>query len=78
MSELEIQRRQEYKRNRKKWTLIQLIAIGVLVALALGSFLVYNRMNRTYYVECVENSNIDYKVQYRENNFFEEVTPIHE
>ena len=72
MSELEIQRRQEYKRNRKKWTLIQLIAIGVLVALALGSFLVYNRMNRTYQIESMENSQIDYRVQYTENEFFTE------
>ena len=72
MSELEIQRRQEYKRNRKKWTLIQLIAIGVLVALALGSFLVYNRMNRTYQIEYMENSQIDYRVQYTENEFFTE------
>lgn len=72
MSELEIQRRQEYKRNRKKWTMIQLIAIGVLVALALGSFLIYNRMNRTYQIEYMENSQIDYRVQYTENEFFEE------
>lgn len=72
MSELEIQRRQEYKRNRKKWTMIQLIAIGVLVALALGSFLIYNRMNRTYQIEYMENSQIDYRVQYTENEFFTE------
>lgn len=72
MSEIEIQRRQEYKRNRKKWMLIQLVAIAVLVALALGSFLVYNRMNRTYQIEYMENSTIDYRVQYTENEFFTE------
>lgn len=70
MSELEIQRRQEYKRNRKKWMLIQLVAIALLVTFALGSFLVYNRMNRTYQIEYTENSNIDYMVQYTENDFF--------
>ena len=72
MSELEIQRRQEYKRNRQKWTLIQLVSMGVLVALALGSFLVYNQMNRTYQIEYMENSQIDYRVQYTENEFFTE------
>ena len=30
MSELEMQRREEYRRNRKKWTIIQLVAIAVL------------------------------------------------
>ena len=72
MSELEIQRRKEYKQNRKKWILVQVVAIVLLAIIALGSFLVYYRMNRTYYVECVENSIIDYKVQYAENGFFEE------
>ena len=64
MSELEIQRRQEYKRNRKRWTWIQLTAIILLAVIALGSFLIYQRMNRTYYIEYTERGNIDYKVQY--------------
>ena len=72
MSELEIRKRQEYTRNRKKWMIIQIVAIVIIAAIALGSFLIYDRMNRTYYIEYTESSNIDYKVQYRENNFFEE------
>ena len=72
MSELEIQKRKEYKRNRKKWMLIQIVAISVLVALALGSFLIFHRMNQTYHIEYVENSNINYRVQYAENEFFRE------
>ena len=72
MSELEIQRRQWYKRNRKKWMLIQIVAIAVLAALALGSLLLYNRMNRTYQIEYMENSRIDYRVKYDENEFFPE------
>ena len=72
MSELEVKRRQEYKRNRKKWMIIQIIAIAVVAAISLGSFLIYERMNRTYYIEYTESSNIDYKVQYKENEFFEE------
>ncbi len=72
MSEFEIRKRQEYKRNRKKWSIIQIVAIVIVACLALGSFLIYDRMNRTYYIEYSENSSIDYKVQYKENDFFGE------
>lgn len=72
MSELEIRRRQEYKRNRKKWSIIQIVAIVIVAVIALGSFLIYDRMNRTYYIEYTESSSIDYRVQYKENEFFEE------
>lgn len=72
MSELEIKRRQEYKKNRKKWMMIQIVAIALVAVIALGSFLIYDRMNRTYYIEYTESSDIDYKVQYKENEFFEE------
>ncbi len=50
--------------------MIQLIAICTLAAIALGSFLIYGRMNRTYYIEYTENGNADYRVQYKENEFF--------
>lgn len=72
MSELEIKRRQEYKRNRKKWMIVQLIAIILLAVTSMGSFLGYNQMNRTHYIEYSESGNIDYKVHYAENEFFEE------
>ena len=72
MSELEIQRRRDYKRNRKRWMVIQLVAIILLAAVAFGSFVVYNRMNRTFYIECTETSSIDYQVQYVQNAFFDE------
>lgn len=72
MSENEILRRQEYKRNRKKWIFIQTIAMVLLLALALGSFVVYDRMNRTYYIEYTEAGAIEYRVQYRKNEFFED------
>lgn len=74
MSELEIKRRREYKQNRKKWMIIQVIAIVLIAVIALGSFLIYDRMNRTYYIEYTENSQIDYKIQYKENDFFDENT----
>ena len=71
MSELEIQKRQEYKRNRKKWIIIQIVAIVLLLATALGSFLGYRRMNRTHYIEYTEAGSIDYKVHYLDNSFFD-------
>ena len=72
MSELEIKRRQEYKRNRKKWIFIQLIAIALLVLISLGTFLGYNRVNRTHYIQYSETGNIDYQVHYISNDFFGE------
>lgn len=72
MSELEIKRRREYKKNRKKWMMIQIIGIVLVAALALGSFFIYDQMNRTYYIEYTESSHIDYKVQYAENDFFKD------
>ena len=72
MSELEIQRRQEYKRNRKKWTLIQLTAIILLAIISLGLFIGYNRMNQTHYIEYKEAGSVNYKVHYKDNAFFED------
>ena len=72
MSELEIQRRQEYKRNRKKWMLIQLTAIILLAVISLGLFIGYNQMNKTQYIEYKEQGSVDYKVHYSENDFFED------
>lgn len=72
MSELEIKKRREYKQNRKKWMIIQTIAIVLIAVIALGSFMIYDRLNRTYYIEYTENSRIDYTVLYKENDFFDE------
>ena len=52
--------------------LTQAIILCVVVAMALGSFLIYTRLNKTYYIEYTESSTSDYKVHYRENTFFEE------
>lgn len=72
MSEVEIKKRQDYKRNRKKWILFQAVAIAVICAIALASFIVYNRMNKTYYIEYTENGSVDYKVRYSENDYFDD------
>lgn len=72
MSELEIKRREEYKKNRKKWMLIQLIVLLSLLLISPLSYLLYEKLNSTYYIEYTECGNVDYKVQYKENNFFED------
>lgn len=73
MSEKEILKRQRYKENRKKWLMIQAIALAVVATIALGSFLIYDRMNRTYYIEYTESSDIDYQVIYQENEYFDDL-----
>ena len=50
----------------------QMIILAVVISLALGSFLIYKRLDRTYYIEYTESSSSDYIVHYRENTFFEE------
>ena len=73
MSEKEILKRQKYKQNRKKWLMIQTVALVLVAVIALGSFFVYDRMNRTYFIEYTENSIIDYQVIYQENEYFDDL-----
>ena len=72
MSESERKKRQDYKENRKKWILIQIIAIVVVSIVALGSFIAYNRVNREYYIHYTEQGSVDYEVFLLENDFFED------
>ena len=70
MSEREFLKRQRYKRNRKRLSIIQLVAIMLLAAMALVSFLVYHRIDKTQLIEYTESGNINYRVQYKDNEFF--------
>lgn len=72
MSEAERKRRQDYKLKRKRWIFVQAVLLVLAVIIALGSFLVYNRMDRAYYIEYTESGASSYKVQYKENTFFDE------
>ena len=73
MSEREILNRQQYKKNRKKWILIQTVALVVVAVIALGCFLTYNRLDRTCYIEYTEDSETDYQVVYQENEYFDDL-----
>ena len=73
MSEREILNRQLYKKKRKNWILIQAIALAVVAVIALGCFLTYNRLDRTYYIEYTEDSRTGYQVIYQENEYFDDL-----
>ena len=72
MSEAEKKRRLEYKKNRKKWLLIQIIIIAVVSAIVLSMSITYFAVSKTQYVDYTEKSGIDYRVQYSPNDFFDE------
>ena len=72
MSENEKIQRQAYKRNRKKWIWIQSVALALAILLAVGFYLIFDNMNRTYYVEYTEGGYVDYRVHIEDNGFFEE------
>ena len=71
MSEAEIKQRLAYKKNRKKWIIIQAILITI-VSLVTAAFLVgYFQVSETYYIDYTESSKVDYSVQLKENNFYD-------
>ena len=72
MSEAEKKRRLEYKKNRKKWLLIQIIIIAVVSVIVLSMVLTYHQISKTYYVDYTEQSDIDYRVQLSPNEFYDE------
>lgn len=71
MSEAEKKRRLDYKKNRKKWILIQMIAVAVVSLIVLTSCAVYYRVDQAYYIEYTEQGNADYKVLLKDNDFYE-------
>ena len=72
MSEKEKLKRQNYKRRRKKWILIQSIALAVALIIAFGFYAVFDQMNRTYYITYTDGGSVDYRVHIEDNEFFEE------
>lgn len=72
MSELERQRRANYKKNRKKWMMIQIVAMIAIGCMLLASAILYRQLDKTYYIGYTEDGDIDYKVYLKENDFYDE------
>ena len=72
MSEAERRRRDNYKKNRKKWIFIQAIVIAVVTLALIASAITYYSLNKTYYIDYTEQGDVDYKVQLKPNDYYEE------
>ena len=72
MSETEKLRRSAFKRNRKRWILIQTVIVAILTLAVVASAVAYNRIDQTYYINYTEDANVDYKVYLKDNSFYEE------
>ena len=71
MSEAERIKRLSYKEKRKKWILAQAIILAVLAVLLIAFTVIYYQLNKEYYINYTENSEIDYMVQLKPNDFYE-------
>ena len=72
MSEAEKKRRLDYKENRKKWIWIQVIIIASVAVLVFAFSVTYYALNKTFYIDYTEQSEIDYQVILKPNDFYEE------
>lgn len=63
MSEAERKRRLEYRKNRKKWLILQLIVIAVVSIVVVFTSITYFQLNKTVYIDYIEASSVDYKVK---------------
>ncbi len=72
MSEAEKILRLNYKQNRNKWILIQATVLAALMLLSVIMLFVYNRLDRTYYIEYSESGGADYTVNLKDSDFFPE------
>ncbi len=70
MSEAEKRRRLDYKKNRKKWIVIISVILGVLVLLTAVFGVAQKKLDQKRFVAYVEESALDYRVQYYEDEFF--------
>ncbi|MBO5212714.1 MAG: hypothetical protein J6B60_04150 [Clostridia bacterium] len=72
MSEAEKKRRLAYKKNRKKWMMIQGLVMILVAIMILSSVFVYYRLNKTYYINYTESSDVEYIVNLNEDEFFDD------
>lgn len=72
MSGAERERREKYRKQRKKWLLAQGVVIAIVAIVMIVTFFAYRNLNETVYVTYRETSSVDYKVKLKENDFYEE------
>ncbi|MBQ2711801.1 MAG: hypothetical protein IJF71_00330 [Clostridia bacterium] len=72
MSEAEKLKRAQYKRRRRLWIIALSTVLAVFFIVALISTAVYYRMNKTFYIDYTEQGTVDYKVNLKDNGFFDE------
>ena len=72
MSEAERKRRLAYKKNRRKWIIVQSVIIALVALVIAASTLVYYQLNKTYYIPYTEEGKVDYEVYLKDNDFFEQ------
>lgn len=71
MSEAEKQRRLLYKLNRQRWIRILAIILGAIVLLTAVFSVLFYHFNQAYYINYVQESHVDYRVQLKENEFYD-------
>lgn len=72
MSGAERERREKYRQQRKKWLLIQGIAIAFVAIVMIVTFFAYRNVSKTVYITYQETSSVDYRVKLKPNEFYEE------
>lgn len=72
MSEAEKRRRQAYRQGRKKWIQIELLVLAGLLLFAAIFSILYQVFNRATYIPYMEQSEVDYRVLLKENDFYDE------
>jgi hypothetical protein len=72
MSEAEKRRRQAYRQGRKKWIQIELLVLAGLLLFAAIFSILYRVFNRATYIPYMEQSEVDYRVLLKENDFYDE------
>lgn len=71
MSEAEKRKRRQYKQKRTARIILQAVILLLVVVIAIGSLITYYRLNQTYYIPYTETGGVDYRVQLKENDFYE-------
>ncbi len=71
MSEAERKKRLSYKERRRKWIIAQSIILAVLAVLLVTFTVIYYQLNKEYYINYTESSEIDYMVQLKPNDYYE-------